>query len=211
MYNLGDYYMKSQLLIEELTASQAALVEMQDSGKNTYLNGILMQADVRNGNKRVYPLQEIQNAVTRIQEQIKNGHYIMGELNHPDSLSIDLANVSHAITEIRMDGSNAVGKCKLLNTPMGNIAKGILEAGIKLGVSSRGTGNVTNEGYVSDFNFVTIDIVATPSAPDAFPNVIKEAQEHQKIITLAEAVVHDKAAQKHLQKEIFKFLDSIVK
>lgn len=200
-----------QLLIEELSPVQANLMEMQDAGKNTFLNGILMQADVRNGNKRVYPLQEIQRAVEQIQEQIKNGHYIMGELNHPDSLSINLANVSHAITEIRMDGSNAVGKCKLLNTPMGNIAKGILEGGIKLGVSSRGTGNVTNEGQVSDFNFVTIDIVATPSAPDAFPNVIKESMENPKILTLAEAVVHDKSAQRHLQKEIFKFLEILTK
>ena len=200
-----------QLLIEELSPVQANLMEMQDAGKNTFLNGILMQADVRNGNKRVYPLQEIQRAVEQIQEQIKNGHYIMGELNHPDSLSINLANVSHAITEIRMDGTNAVGKCKLLNTPMGNIAKGILEGGIKLGVSSRGTGNVTNEGQVSDFNFVTIDIVATPSAPDAFPNVIKESMENPKILTLAEAVVHDKSAQRHLQKEIFKFLEILTK
>ncbi len=200
-----------QLLIEELSPVQANLMEMQDAGKNTFLNGILMQADVRNGNKRVYPLHEIKRAVEQIQEQIKNGHYIMGELNHPDSLSINLANVSHAITEIRMDGTNAVGKCKLLNTPMGNIAKGILEGGIKLGVSSRGTGNVANEGTVSDFNFVTIDFVATPSAPDAFPNVIKESLENQKILTLAEAVVHDKSAQKHLQREIFKFLEILAK
>lgn len=200
-----------KLLIEQLTPIQAGLLEMQDAAKNTYLNGILMQADVRNGNKRVYPLAEISKAVQQIQEQIQNGHYVMGELNHPDTLSIDLSRVSHAITEIRMDGANAVGKCKLLNTPMGNIAKGLLEGGIKLGVSSRGTGNVTNEGFVSDFNFVTVDIVATPSAPNAYPNMIKEAQENQKILTLAEALVHDKSAQKHLQKEIFKFLDILSK
>jgi len=201
--------MKSQLLIEQLTPIQAGLMEMQDNAKNIYLNGILMQADVRNGNKRVYPLEEISRAVDLIQQRISEGHYIMGELNHPDSLSIDLSRVSHAITEIKMDGANAVGKCKLLNTPMGNIAKGLLEGGIKLGVSSRGTGNVTNEGYVSDFNFVTVDIVATPSAPNAYPNMIKEAQENQKILTLAEAVVNDKTAQKHLQKEIFKFIEAI--
>ena len=182
---------------------------MQDNAKNIYLNGILMQADVRNGNKRVYPLEEISRAVDLIQQRISEGHYIMGELNHPDSLSIDLSRVSHAITEIKMDGANAVGKCKLLNTPMGNIAKGLLEGGIKLGVSSRGTGNVTNEGFVSDFNFVTVDIVATPSAPNAYPNMIKEAVENQKIITLAEAVVHDKSAQKQFQKEIFKFIEAV--
>ena len=201
--------MKSQLLIEQLTPIQAGLMEMQDNAKNIYLNGILMQADVRNGNKRVYPLEEISRAVDLIQQRISEGHYIMGELNHPDSLSIDLSRVSHAITEIKMDGANAVGKCKLLNTPMGNIAKGLLEGGIKLGVSSRGTGNVTNEGFVSDFNFVTVDIVATPSAPNAYPNMIKEAVENQKIITLAEAVVHDKSAQKQFQKEIFKFIEAV--
>ena len=201
--------MKSQLLIEQLTPIQAGLMEMHDSAKNIYLNGILMQADVRNGNKRVYPLEEISRAVESIQQRINEGHFIMGELNHPDSLSIDLSRVSHAITEIKMDGANAVGKCKILNTPMGNIAKGLLEGGIKLGVSSRGTGNVTNEGFVSDFNFVTVDIVATPSAPNAYPNMIKEAIENQKIVTLAEALVHDKAAQKHFQKEIFKFIEAV--
>lgn len=201
--------MKSQLLIEQLTPIQAGLMEMQDSAKNIFLNGILMQADVRNGNKRVYPLEEISRAVESIQQRIAEGHYIMGELNHPDSLSIDLSRVSHAITEIKMDGANAVGKCKLLNTPMGNIAKGLLEGGIKLGVSSRGTGNVTNEGMVSDFNFVTVDIVATPSAPNAYPNMIKEALENQKILTLAEALVHDKSAQKHFSKEICKFIEAI--
>lgn len=201
--------MKSQLLIEQLTPIQAGLMEMHDSAKNIYLNGILMQADVRNGNKRVYPLEEISRAVESIQQRITEGHFIMGELNHPDSLSIDLSRVSHAITEIKMDGANAVGKCKILNTPMGNIAKGLLEGGIKLGVSSRGTGNVTNEGFVSDFNFVTVDIVATPSAPNAYPNMIKEAIENQKIVTLAEALVHDKAAQKHFQKEIFKFIEAV--
>jgi hypothetical protein len=124
--------MKSQLLIEQLTPIQAGLMEMHDSAKNIYLNGILMQADVRNGNKRVYPLEEISRAVESIQQRITEGHFIMGELNHPDSLSIDLSRVSHAITEIKMDGANAVGKCKILNTPMGNIAKGLLEGGCSL-------------------------------------------------------------------------------
>lgn len=200
-----------QMLIEQLTLAESSLVESSDIGKNTYLSGILMMADVRNGNKRVYPLDEISRAVNGIQQRINEGHYIMGELNHPDSLSIDLSRVSHAITEIKMDGANAVGKCKLLNTPMGNIAKGLLEGGIKLGVSSRGTGNVTNEGFVSDFNFVTVDIVATPSAPNAYPDMIREAVETQKIITLAEAVVHDPAAQKHFRKEILKFIEAISK
>jgi hypothetical protein len=200
--------MATSFLVEKLSPNEAKLVESFDEGKNTYLSGILMQADVRNGNRRVYPLDEISRAVKNIQEQLDKGFVICGELNHPDSLSIDLSRVSHAITEIKMDGSNAIGKCKILNTPMGNIAKGLLEGGVKLGVSSRGTGEVTNEGLVSDFNFVTIDIVANPSAPDAYPGMIREAIENPKIQTLAEALVHDKAAQKHLQKEILKFIES---
>ena len=201
---------QSQLLIES-TSPTMGLVESFDAAKNTYLSGIMLQANVRNGNKRIYPLTEIQKAHNFMLNKIQSGHYIVGELNHPDSLSIDLAKVSHAITEIKMDGANAIGKCKLLNTPMGNIAKGLLEGGVKLGVSSRGTGNVNPYGEVSDFNIVTVDIVATPSAPDAFPDVIKEAQEHQRIVTLAEAVVHDEVAQKYFKQEISKFLEAILK
>jgi hypothetical protein len=108
-----------------------------------------------------------------------------------------------------MDGQNAVGKMKLLNTPAGNIARAIMEGGVRLGVSSRGTGNVTNEGHVSDFNFVTIDIVSNPSAPNALPNLVREALENKKVMTLAEAVVHDETAQKYFKKEILNFIQAV--
>lgn len=197
-----------QLLTEHLSPVTAALCEMK-RGTDLYLSGIMMQAALRNGNGRVYPTNEISKAVEGMQERIKGGHFILGELNHPDVLSINLANVSHAITEVRMDGNNAVGKMKLLNTPSGQIAKAIIEGGVRLGVSSRGTGNVNESGEVSDFSFVTVDIVSQPSAPDAYPNVVQEALGNKKILSLAEALVDDKKAQKYLKAEMMKFLESL--
>lgn len=202
--------MSKLLLIENLTPVQANLIESVDEAKNYFLSGIMMQSEIKNGNGRVYPLTEISRAVDFVNEKIKEGNYVAGELNHPDNLSIDLRNVSHIITEMKMDGNNAIGKCKLLNTPSGQIARSLLEGGLRLGVSSRGTGNVTNEGLVEDFAFVTVDIVATPSAPDAYPGLVKEALENQKIITLAEAVTHDPKAQKYFKDEMEKFLKAIL-
>jgi hypothetical protein len=203
--------MKQQILIERFSPSQAQLIESRDVDKNLYLAGRMMAAEQKNLNQRVYPRKEIERAVNYINEKIKEGAYIMGELNHPDNLSIDLKNVSHIITEAWMDGNNAVGKCKVLNTPSGQIVKNLIEGGVKLGVSSRGTGNVTNEGIVEDFSFVTLDIVAQPSGPGCYPDVIRESVENPKIMTLAEAVVHDEKAQKYLKTEIQKFLESLLK
>lgn len=200
-----------KLLQEYLAPQVANLSEATRAGGDLYLSGIMMQAALKNGNGRVYPVNEITRAVTECQEKIKSGQFIMGELNHPDTLSINLQNVSHAITEIFMDGNNAVGKMKLLNTPTGQIAKAILEGGVRLGVSSRGTGNVNEGGDVSDFSFVTVDIVSTPSAPGAYPNAVTEALHSQKVMTLAEAVVHDPKAQAYFKKEITALLEAIRK
>lgn len=200
-----------QLLTEHLNPNTASLREMKSPTGDMYLHGILMQAELKNGNGRNYPLSEISRAVEEAQKRISEGHYILGELNHPPVLSIDLANVSHAITEISMDGNNAVGKMKLLNTPSGNIAKALIEGGIRLGVSSRGTGNVNESGAVSDFSFVTMDIVSTPSAPNAYPNVVREALENTKVLTLAEAVVHDVKAQEYFKKELKAFMEALSK
>lgn len=198
-----------KLLQEYLDPTVANLTEMKRIGGDTYLAGIMMQAAMRNGNGRNYPVNEIAKAVDECQSKIKSGQFIMGELNHPDTLSINLANVSHAITEIRMEGNNAIGKMKLLNTPSGQIAKAITEGGVRLGVSSRGTGNVNESGDVSDFAFVTMDIVSTPSAPDAYPNVVAEAMGSKKIMTLAEAVVSDPKAQAYFVKEIGALIKAI--
>lgn len=196
------------LLQEDLFSS--SLTEMR-RGTDLYLKGIMMQAEMVNGNGRKYPLDEIAKAVGSAQEKIKQGHFILGELNHPDTLTINLANVSHCITEVSMDGNNAVGKMKLLNTPSGNIAKALIDGGVRLGVSSRGTGNVNEGSVVSDFSFVTVDIVSQPSAPDAYPNVVQEAMGSKKVMTLAESVVNDKKAQKYLTREVLALLEAITK
>lgn len=203
--------MKLKLLSEHLNPVQSGLREMRTQSGDLYLNGIMMQAELTNGNGRSYPLAEISKAVDEAAKRIAEGHFILGELNHPDVLSINLANVSHAITEVRMDGNNAIGKMKLLNTPSGNIAKGLIEGGVRLGVSSRGTGNVNESGKVADFSFVTVDIVSQPSAPDAYPNVVQEAMNNNKVMSLAEAMVHDEKAQAYFKKEMALFLEALTK
>lgn len=202
---------KGLVLIEQLNPSTANLMVVENVKTNdSYLSGIFMQADIVNGNQRVYPLNEIKSAVDAINKRISEGFTIYGELNHPDNLGIDLNNVSHIITEMRCEGTNAIGKAKILNTPKGNIVKAILEGGGKLGVSSRGSGNVV-EGKVNSFHLVTVDIVATPSAPNAYPDHVMEAlQDNKKIQTLAEAVCEDKKAQAYLALEVKKFIDSLL-
>jgi len=203
--------MKTQLLIEELTPTEANVVtEASQDGKNTWLSGIFMQADIKNRNGRVYPVTEVNEAVKIAQQTIKERNGIMGELDHPQSLSINLDRVSHVITELDMNGSNAMGKAKMLNTPMGNIARELVNSGVSLGVSSRGAGQVNEDGGVSGFQFVTVDIVAQPSAPNAYPTTVYESLEHAKnghnILDLAEAVRQDPAAQKYFKEEILKWL-----
>ena len=203
--------MKQQLLIEHLTPSVAQLMESRDQQKNLYLAGRMMAAEQKNLNGRNYPLAEISKAVALINERAKEGNFVAGELNHPDNLSVDLKNVSHIITEAWMDGNNAVGKCKILNTPSGLIVQSLIEGGFKPGVSSRGTGNVTTEGVVEDFAFVTLDIVAQPSGPGCYPDAIRESVGNKKVMSLAEAMQHDPKAQKYFKAEIQKFMAALTK
>jgi Prohead core protein serine protease len=198
------------VLTEQLSPVTAALCEMR-RGTDLYLSGIMMQAELVNGNGRKYPLDEIARAVEDAQKRITEGHSIMGELNHPDVLTINLDRVSHLITEVRMDGNNALGKMKLLNTPCGRIAQELINGGARLGVSSRGTGNVNEAAIVSDFSFVTVDIVSQPSAPDAYPNVVAEALASKKVMSLAEAVVHDKKAQAYFTKEVKNLIAAVTR
>lgn len=205
--------MGQQILIEELSPVQANLVaESSTDGKDAYLAGIFMQADIKNQNGRLYPVTEISEAVKTAQQTIKERNGIMGELDHPQSLSINLDRVSHVITEMNMSGSNAMGKAKMLYTPMGNIARELIRSGVALGVSSRGAGTVNEGGGVSGFQFVTVDVVAQPSAPNAYPTTVYESLEHAKnghnILDLAEAVRHDTNAQKYLKEEIVKWLST---
>lgn len=201
---------KPIVLIEQLAPSAARLMVMENQNtKESYLAGVFAQAACVNGNGRVYPLNELTSAVDDVKKRITEGYTVYGELNHPDNLQIDLNNVSHIITDMYMDGNNAIGKAKILNTPKGQIVKAILDGGGRLGVSTRGSGNVV-EGKVSGFSLVTVDVVANPSAPDAYPNHVMEAlQDSAKVQTLAEAVVHDQKAQKYLVAEVKKFFDSL--
>ena len=199
------------LLIEELQPSECNLIqESSQDGKSLWLSGIFMQADLKNRNGRNYPLSEIAAAVEGSKNRITEQNGIMGELDHPQSLQINLDRVSHVITELWMQGNNAFGKAKLLNTPMGQIAQELIKSGVKVGVSSRGAGNVNESGGVTGFNFITVDIVAQPSAPNAYPGSVYEslqiAKNGHNIVTLAEQVRHDDAAQKYLKKEIMKWL-----
>lgn len=199
------------LLVEELMPSECNLIqESAQDGKSLCLSGIFMQADIKNRNGRTYPLSEISEAVNGAKLRIAEQNGLMGELDHPQTLQINLDRVSHVITELWMQGANAYGKAKLINTPMGNIAQELIKNGVKIGVSSRGAGNVNESGGVTGFQFITVDIVAQPSAPNAYPGSIYEAIQHAKngnqVMTLAEQVRHDAAAQKYLKKEILKWL-----
>lgn len=184
--------------------------------KNMYLEGLFLQGNVKNHNGRIYPSDEIERAVDTIKEQLRQGNSILGEVDHPDDLKINLDRVSHCITDIRMQGSNGIGKLKILPTPMGLLIKTMLESGVKLGVSSRGSGNVNDlNGHVSDFEIITVDIVAQPSAPDAYPKAIYESLMNYKnggVIHegLTESVEVRKFRQS-LQKDILKFIDQLGK
>ena len=154
-------------LRETLTFDQAGIVvetKDENNGKSLYMKGICIQGGVKNANQRVYPVNEIQRAVSTLNDQIKGGYSVLGEVDHPEGLNINLDRVSHMVNEMWMDGPNGYGKMKVLPTPMGTLVKTMLESGVKLGVSSRGSGNVSEDGSgnVSDFEIITIDIVAQP-------------------------------------------------
>ena len=207
----------STSLQEHLTFSQANIVtesiEEANGGKSLYMKGIFIEGDVRNQNNRIYTKEEIHNAVKAITEKIKNGYSVLGEADHPDDLNINLDRVSHIITEMDTDGANGIGKLKLLPTPMGNICKTLIESGCNLGVSSRGSGNVDDKGIVKDFEIITVDIVANPSAPSAYPDPIYERIMNHKrgnvLMDVASAVKHDERAQRYLKDEVTHFIENL--
>ena len=158
--------MTPRYLRENLTFNQARIEVITEDdasgkgGKILKLQGICIEGDKRNANDRIYPRHEITKAVNTINEQILEGHSVLGEVDHPDDLKINLDRVCHSVEEMWMDGHAGCGKLKILPTPMGQLIKTLLESGVKLGVSSRGSGNVDDRtGHVSDFEIVTIDVV----------------------------------------------------
>jgi len=171
-------------LITELFENMEYITEAKENGeKEHYIHGIFLQANRKNRNGRIYPLHIMENEVNRYMKDVVKNNRAYGELGHPQGPAINLDRVSHIITELRRDGDNFIGKAKLTDTPMGNIAKGLLKSGANLGVSSRGMGSLkpTKDGIMEvqdDFHLATAaDIVADPSAPDAFVKGIMEGVE----------------------------------
>lgn len=203
------------LLREHLSYDNAQIITESDKeGKNLYMKGIFVQGGVRNANKRVYPVNEIKRAIDTINESIKSGNSIFGEADHPDDLKINLDRISHIIEQMWMDGPNGFGKLKVIDTPMGNIVKSIVGCGGKLGVSSRGSGNVNEaSGDVSDFEMITVDIVAQPSAPNAYPTPVYEGMMNMKnghrLIEVAQEIGSDAKAQKYLKESVMRLIQEL--
>jgi len=204
------------LLREHLTFDQAGvIVENANEGKDLFMKGICIQGGVRNANQRVYPVNEIGRAVKTLSEQIQGGYSVLGEVDHPEGLTVNLDRVSHMITEVWMDGPNGYGKLKILPTPMGQLVRTMLENGVKLGVSSRGSGNVSEDGngHVSDFEIITVDVVAQPSAPGAYPTPIYEhlmnTRGGYKAYELAQATKNDVKAQKYLKESLINMINRL--
>jgi len=205
-------------LRENLTFDRASMVveSVKEDGdkKSLYMKGIFIQGGVKNANERVYPISEIEAAVQTLNEQISEGNSVLGEVDHPDDLKINLDRVSHMITSMWMDGANGFGKLKILPTPMGQLVSTMLESGVKLGVSSRGSGNVDEgSGKVSDFEIVTVDIVAQPSAPNAYPKAIYEGLMNMRhghnVLGIAKDAQNDKKVQKYLREEVTRLIKDL--
>lgn len=172
-----------KLIKEEIQNVRFLIEEDKKTGKKHHIiEGIFMQADKQNRNGRVYPFDTLRREVERYNKEYITKNRAVGELGHPDTPSINLDRVSHMITSLKPDGSNFVGRAKILDTPMGNIVKGLLDGGVTLGVSTRGVGSLKpHNGYQlvqDDFKLATAaDIVADPSAPDAFVQGIMEGKD----------------------------------
>ena len=199
-------------LTEALTYDEAKIVvESLNDGKDLYMKGIFIEGGVTNANQRVYPANEISKAVETMNAQIKGGYSVLGEVDHPEGLNINLDRVSHMIESMWC----GLGKLKILPTPMGNLVETMLKSGVKLGVSSRGSGNVKEDGsgQVSDFEIVTVDIVAQPSAPSAYPTPIYEhlmnARGGYKAFQLGKEVKHDPKAQKYLKESLVNIISGL--
>ena len=208
--------MKLSYLREHLSFDQAGVVLESDDkeGKNLYLKGIAIQGGIRNQNQRVYPVREIENAVKTLNDQIQNGYSVLGEVDHPDDLKVNLDRVSHMITNMWMEGPNGYGKMKILPTPMGNLIRTMLESGVKLGVSSRGSGNVDERtGEVAEFEIITVDVVAQPSAPGAYPTPVYEhllnARGGHRAFRVAQEVQQDPQKDKYLREAMLNIINGL--
>ena len=206
-------------LRETLTFDQAKIVvetKEENNGKSLYMKGICIQGGVKNANQRLYPVSEIHRAVSTLNDQIEGGYSVLGEVDHPEGLTINLDRVSHMVNSMWMDGPNGYGKLKVLPTPMGQLVKTMLESGVKLGVSSRGSGNVKEDGMgpygsgeVNDFEIITVDIVAQASAPGAYPTPIYEHLLNSKGGYKALNLARDNEAQNYLKDNLINIINKL--
>ena len=212
-----------KLISEEVSQSEF-LVEQSDNGQKNYkIKGIFLQSNVKNRNGRVYPKDILEQEVTRYNKEFINKKRAFGELGHPDGPTVNLERVSHMITKLYPDGNNFIGEAKIMNTPYGKIVKGLIDEGAQLGVSSRGMGSLINRGQGNvvkdDFYLATAaDIVADPSAPDAFVEGIMEGKEWvwesgvlvEKDIEAWRMEVY-KAKKRELEEKKLKVFESMLK
>ena len=212
-----------KLISEEVTQSEF-LIEQNDKGTKDYkIKGIFLQSNIKNRNGRIYPKEVLDKEVTRYNKEFINKKRAFGELGHPDGTTVNLERVSHMITKLYPDGNNFIGEAKIMNTPYGKIVKGLIDEGAQLGVSSRGMGSLVNRGQGNivkdDFYLATAaDIVADPSAPDAFVEGIMEGKEWvwesgvlvEKDIEAWRMEVY-KAKKRELEEKKLKVFESLLK
>ena len=218
--------MSGSFLVEQLNWDEAKLLvegggtDEKGNKKDLYLKGIFLQGEIRNHNNRIYPIHEVRKAVNAINECIRRGETVWGEADHPDNLKINLDRVSHMITEMWVEGNYGYGKLKILPTPLGNICRILIESGGKLGVSSRGSGYVNeSNGLVYDYEIVTVDIVAKPSAPNAYPKAMYEkrlydifnTRQGKYIYEMSKEYTYDKKVDKYLKRKVSEWLNNVLK
>ena len=205
------------VLIEKYTHNQAnvksRIVENESGEKNMFMEGIFVQGNVKNANNRMYPVNEIAKAVESVQNRIKDGFPVLGECDHPPELTVNVDRVSHIIENMWMDGADGFGKLKIVPTPMGNIIRTLIESGATLGVSSRGSGEVDHAGKVSNYEIITVDIVAQPSAPDAYPKAIYEGlmnmRNGHQLLEIAKDAGQGSKVEKHLREGITRLIKDL--
>ncbi|RMH14368.1 MAG: hypothetical protein D6698_12805 [Gammaproteobacteria bacterium] len=209
------------VLIERIMPAESELKVLQEEEQSFvkglppqkffYLEGIFLEGEVRNGNGRIYPRKEIETAVQDLKERIRTYGPVAGQLDHPNHLSFDFLEIAVAIIDVWMNGNNGEGKMRVIPEGRGKIVEGALKAGIRVGVSSRGQGDVDDNGVVSNYKIITIDVVLNPSAPHAYPTAtlaesMSRYDPRNELVKLADATLHDKSAEKHFEIAMRQFL-----
>lgn len=203
------------ILIEEHFENVHVLNEATQEGKKTYLTGCFMEAGTKNRNGRIYETDDMKSVVNQINDAAKLNRHILSHLDHPNTLEVKLDEVAMRLMEAKMEGNQVHCKAEVLEkTPKGAILKSLLDSGVTVGVSSRGSGQVNeNSGKVTNFKFVTVDAVATPSCQSAYPETINEQLQmynRGEIITdLSENLAHDPIAQAYFRMEMKKFIETL--